>query len=342
MLIRSRAPLRLGMAGGGTDVSPYCDIYGGNVLSGTIDRYSYATIRTLENSRVRFVATDIQKTDELDVSQIYSLRGILDLHHAVYNRMVLDYNNGQGLPIEITTYTEAPIGSGLGSSSTMVVAMIKAFAEFLNLQLDNYKIADLAFQIERIDCKFDGGRQDHYSAAFGGINFLEFGSNGKTTVTPLELNKSILNELESSLILCFTGVSRESSKIINEQSTSVHMGSRDQLEAMHSIKSQAQILKEAMMCGNTAQLINSIQLGWEAKKMTSKSITNNKINAIYESAIHAGALAGKISGAGGGGYLWFFAPLEKKERVLDALTKLHCTVSSCHFTDIGAESWRTP
>ena len=161
MIIRARAPLRLGLAGGGTDVSPYCDIYGGYVLNATIDRYAYAVIKTLDEPVVRFVATDQQTEEVTAITEPLVLNGKLDLHKAVYSHMVQHFNGGKPIPMELSTFCDAPAGSGLGSSSTLVVVMIRAFAELLNLPLDDYTIAHLAYQIERVDCALQGGRQDH-------------------------------------------------------------------------------------------------------------------------------------------------------------------------------------
>ena len=169
MIVRARAPLRLGLAGGGTDVSPYCDVHGGYVLNATLDRYAYAVIKTLDEPYVRFVSTDQQKEKVKAVDEPLVLNGKLDLHKAVYNEIIQHYNGGKRIPLELSTFCDAPAGSGLGSSSTLVVVMIRAFAELLNLPLDDYALAHLAYKIERVDCGLQGGRQDQYSATFGGF-----------------------------------------------------------------------------------------------------------------------------------------------------------------------------
>jgi len=337
--IRARAPLRLGLAGGGTDVSPYCDTYGGYVLNATIDRYAYAVIKTLNEPLARFVATDQQIEEVTPAEAPLPLNGKLDLHKAVYNHIVLNYNDGKPIPLELSTFCDAPIGSGLGSSSTLVVAMIRAFAELLNLPLDDYAIAHMAYQIERVDCGLQGGRQDQYSATFGGVNFMEFYANERTIINPLRIKNWIICELEASLVLFFTGVSRESAHIIADQSSNVKSGSAEALEAMHGTKREALVMKDCLLRGDFSGLVESMRLGWENKKRSAKTVSNPHINTIYDAAIQAGALAGKVSGAGGGGFMWFFVPTEKRMDVIRTLNGFGGQTSNCHFTKHGTQAW---
>ncbi len=339
-VVRARAPLRLGLAGGGTDVSPYCDIHGGYVLNATIDRYAYAVIKTLDEPIVRFIATD-QQVEKVKPAEVpLPLNGKLDLHKAVYNHMVQHFNGGKPIPLELHTFCDAPAGSGLGSSSTLVVTMIRAFAELLNLPLDDYTIAHMAYQIERVDCSLAGGRQDQYSATFGGFNFMEFFADERAVINPLRIKNWIICELEASLVLFFTGVSRESAHIIADQSSNVKSGSADALEAMHGIKREALVMKECLLRGDFAGLVDSMRLGWENKKRSAKTVSNPHIDAIYDAAIQAGALAGKVSGAGGGGFMLFFVPTEKRMDVIRALNTFEGQVSNCHFTKHGTQAWR--
>ena len=340
MLIRARAPLRLGLAGGGTDVSPYCDIYGGSVLSAAIGRYAYVMIKTLPNPVLRFIATDQQAEKVKAIDQPLLLNGKLDLHKAVYMHMVQHFNDGKPIPMELSTFCDAPTGSGLGSSSTLVVVMIRAFAELLNLPLDDYAIAQMAYKIERVDCGLQGGRQDQYSATFGGFNFMEFYADERVVINSLRIKNWIICELEASLVLFFTGVSRESAKIIADQSNNMKAGDVDVMEAMHGMKREALVMKECLLRGNFAGLVDSMRLGWENKKRSAKTVSNPHIDAIYDTAIQAGALAGKVSGAGGGGFMLFFVPPEKRMAVIRALQRFEGQVSNCHFTKHGTQAWR--
>jgi len=339
-LVRARAPLRLGLAGGGTDVSPYCDIYGGFVLNAAVDRYAYAVITTLDEPVVRFVATDQQVQEVRSAEAPLPLNGKLDLHKAVYNHIVKNFNGGKPISLELSTFCDAPAGSGLGSSSTLVVVMIRAFAELLNLPLDDYTIAHMAYQIERVDCGLQGGRQDQYSATFGGFNFMEFYADERAVINPLRVKNWILCELEASLVLYFTGVSRESAYIIADQSSNVKSGAADALEAMHGIKREALTMKECLLRGDFEGLVESMRLGWENKKRSAKTVSNPQIDEIYEAACRSGALAGKVSGAGGGGFMWFFVPTEKRMDVIRTLNQFGGQVSNCHFTKNGTQAWR--
>lgn len=339
-LIRARAPLRLGLAGGGTDVSPYCDNHGGYVLNATIDRYAYAVISLLDEPRVRFVATDLQQTAEVDLDDPLAVGAPLDLHRVVYREMMDRYNGGKRIALQLSTFCDAPAGSGLGSSSTLVVVMIRAFVELLNLAMDDYEIAQLAFRIERVECGLGGGRQDQYSATFGGFNFMEFFAEGRALINPLRVKNWIICELEASLVLFYTGVSRSSASIIADQSGNVTAGAVDAIEAMHGIKREALVMKECLLRGDFAGIVQSMQAGWESKKRSARSVSNPHIEEIYDAACRAGALAGKVSGAGGGGFMMFMVPPEQRMSVMRTLARFDGQVSNCHFTKHGTQAWR--
>lgn len=339
LIIKARAPLRLGLAGGGTDISPYCDNYTGYILNLTIDRYAYAVIKKTKG-QIQFIAADLNKSESLPAQFPLSLTTGLRLHRAVYNHFVGVYNSGNPLEIELSTFCDAPAGSGLGSSSTLVVAMVKAFADLLNLSLDDYQIALTAYKIERDDCGLAGGRQDQYAATFGGVNFMEFYANNKTVVNPLRIKPWIINELEASTILFYTGVSRESANIIDEQAQGVSAGTISTIEALHGVKAEASEMKEALLKGDFKAITTSMIRGWENKKKSAKTVSNPFIESIFEAALKAGALAGKVSGAGGGGFMMFMVPTERRMNVIRKLSEFDGQVSNCHFTPDGCESWR--
>lgn len=339
MKIRARAPLRIGIAGGGTDVSPYCDVYGGYVLNAAIDRYAYTTITSTKDS-IEFVADDLSKTETCSLENFYKTSFSLRLHAAVYKYVIDKFNGGKPLPLRLSTFCDAPIGSGLGSSSTLVVSMLSAMATLLRVSLDDYELARTAFHIERDLCALKGGAQDQYAAAFGGVNFMEFYADRRVIVNPLRVKEHILCELESSLLLFFTGISRDSATIIDAQSKSLNKGNEKSLEAMHVVKEEARRMKEALLTGDFSTIIDSMRKGWENKKKSSEVVSNEKINKVFKIALDNGALAGKVSGAGGGGFILFFVPLENRLQVMKALEKEDGFVSRCHFTKKGVQAWQ--
>jgi D-glycero-alpha-D-manno-heptose-7-phosphate kinase len=342
MIVRARAPLRLGLAGGGTDVSPYCDLHGGLVLNSTIARYAYATLSTRQDSTVRFNATDQACSETLSIGHELSIDGKLPLHRAVYSEMMSTYNSGNLLPLEVTTFCDAPAGSGLGASSTLVVALVRAFVEYFNAPLDDYSIARLAYRIERTDCFLQGGHQDQYAATFGGFNFMEFYEQGRVVVNSLRVKNWIVCELEASLLLFHTGVSRESARIISDQRANVESRSEVTLEAMHALKHDAVAMKDCVVRGDLHGFVQSMRSGWENKKRTADKVTTTHIDEIHAAAIAAGASAGKVSGAGGGGFMMFFVTPDRRMDVARALARFDGQISNCNFTTQGTQAWRLP
>ncbi len=340
MLVRARAPLRLGLAGGGTDLSPYCEVHGGAVLNATIDRFAHVTLEPTDTGTVAFHASDIDEGWEGNVEADMPADGPLALHRGVYNRMVRSFCGGAPISCRMSTFCDAPPGSGLGSSSTLVVAMVKAFVELFSLPLGEYDIGHLAFEIERIDLGLMGGRQDQYAATFGGVNFMEFYAADRVIVNPLRIKNWILNELEASIVLFFTGQSRESAAIIAEQTANVAAKDSVSIEAMHQLKADAFTMKEQVLKGDIAGIARTLNRSWEAKRKTAHSVSNPKIERAFEAALSAGARAGKVSGAGGGGFITFIVDPARRLDVVRRLDREDGQVMECHFTKRGTEGWR--
>lgn len=343
MIYRSKAPLRLGLAGGGTDVSPYSDVFGGFVLNATINLYAYCTIEKTDDSCITINAHDASYQCCLPFSESLEIDGNAILVKGVFNRIVSDYpqhvDEMKG-GFRITTYNDAPIGSGLGTSSTMVVCILKCFAEWLSLPLGDYETARLAYEIERIDLGLAGGKQDQYAASFGGFNFMEFLTNDMVIVNPLRIKAWIRDELESSMILYFTGRSRQSAEIISEQQKNTSSGNTKTIDALHKIRQSSIDMKTALLMGDMTSVAQILGSAWEEKKKMAGAISNPMIQEAMDTALASGALAGKVSGAGGGGFIMLMADPTRRVDIVSALSKLGGTVVPFQFSDEGAKSWR--
>ena len=339
MKIRSKAPLRLGFAGGGSDVSPYSELYGGLILNATINLYAYCTIEETDDDSVTVAATDLGVSQTHSLGSELPIDGTLDLHKGVFNRVIKDFGVTPKA-CRITTYSDAPAGSGLGSSSTMVVCILKAFVEWYNLPMGDYEIARLAYQIERVDLGLSGGKQDQYAAAFGGFNYMEFLPDGNVIVNPLRVKRWIVDELESSIVLYYTGASRSSAAIIEEQKKNTSSGKSDAVEAMHRIKQSAIDMKRVLLEGNMEGFSRILGKAWEDKKKMASAITNPMIQAAFDVAFAAGATAGKVSGAGGGGFIIFMTDPAKRRLVINALNGMPGQVLGFQFSEGGTHGWK--
>lgn len=339
MIIRSKAPLRLGLAGGGSDVSPYSDLYGGLILNATINLYTYCTIEETDDDYIVINSHDAGCFKSYPSAKQLKIDGDASLIKGVYNRILNDFNL-EALSFKITTYNDAPAGSGLGTSSAMVVCILKAFIEWLSLPLGDYETSRLAYEIERKDLGLSGGKQDQYAAAFGGFNYMEFLKDDLVIVNPLKVKRWIVDELEASMVLFFTGASRSSAAIIDEQKKNTSSGKTSAVEAMHKIKQSAIDMKLALLKGDMKEFARILGEGWENKKKMADAITNPMIQEAFDVATNAGAMAGKVSGAGGGGFIMFVVEPTRKKDVINALDVLDGFVMPFQFSDGGAHGWK--
>jgi D-glycero-alpha-D-manno-heptose-7-phosphate kinase len=336
--VRSLAPLRLGLAGGGTDVSPYSDRFGGAILNATIDLFAFSNIEPRDDGKVAFHALDLDQHAEFDAASPFPAGAPLALHRGVYDRVMRDYNGGERIPLTLTTHCDAPVGSGLGSSSALVVSMLTAFAELLRLPLGEYDVARLAFDIERTDLGMQGGKQDQYAATFGGFNYMEF-QGDRVIVNPLRVRPDTIREIEYNLILYYMGSSRLSSEIISSQIRNVEQGKDSSIEAMHRLKEQASLQKEALLRRDLPAFGRLLSFGWEHKKEMSEKISNPAIEAVYARCMERGALGVKVSGAGGGGFMMIYADGHRKFDILEGLKEFPGEVIRFRFVSHGAEAW---
>jgi len=338
MIIRSKAPLRMGLAGGGTDVAPYSDLFGGAILNATINMYAYATIQPRQDNKIVLNSLDNNIHISFDSAKELEAVEPFILARGVYNRVIKEFDL-EPQSFELTTFVDAPPGSGLGTSSTLVVAILGAFAEWLNLPLGEYDMAHLAYEIERVDLNMAGGKQDQYAATFGGVNFMEFYKEDKVIVNPLRIKPIYLHELAFNLVLYYTETSRLSSKIIETQSRNVMDNVEVTIAATHNLKQQAILMKEAILKGNLDKIGEILDFGWQNKKNMAKGISNRMIDKIYKTAIENGASGGKISGAGGGGFMIFYCPNNSRNRVIESLMHFGGGIKRYEFTTNGLTTW---
>jgi D-glycero-alpha-D-manno-heptose-7-phosphate kinase len=333
--IRAKAPLRISFAGGGTDVPPYPEQEGGCVLNATIDSFAWGSLRPRNDANIKLESADLGIRLDFTVDSKMELNGELDLVKAAIKR--LNANNSHGF--DVFLHCDAPPGSGLGSSSALMVALVGLVKEFKNLPLTPYEIADLAYVIEREDLEIKGGLQDQYAATFGGFNFIEF-LKDRVIVNPLRIGNDTMNELEHNLLLCYTGKTRRSDEIIRDQTARFEGREKDTTSALNEQKDLAIEMKNALLRGRLDDFGQLLHTVWESKKRISPRISNSRIDEIYAEARKLGAIGGKITGAGGGGYLMFYCLFDKKHIVADRLRQMDVLPAEFAFERNGMQTWR--
>lgn len=337
MVFRARAPLRISFAGGGTDLPPYVNEHGGLVLSATIDRYAHATLRIRDDKVVRVRSLDYGASLELDINEPPPFDGNLDLIKGCLRRLNPFDKSQHGF--ELYLDTEAPPGSGLGASSALVVATIGALSEWRRLRLDRYELARMAWEIERHDVGVPGGLQDQYAATFGGVNLLEFKDQDNVIVNPLRVEQRILNELEYNMVLVYTGATRVSSGIIQSQIKGLADRDPSVIAATDEMKRLTSQAKDALLTGHLDHFATILHEEWLAKQRTNHSVSTPRIDEMYEEARTLGVVGGKVSGAGGGGFMFLYCPFDCKPEVSKRLVELGAEVMPVAFESQGMQSW---
>ncbi len=336
MIVRSKAPLRLSFAGGGTDVPPYPQERGGAVLSATIDKYAYASLIPSRDDSLTVQSLDYDVVTKYHVEEDFVFDGHLDLVKATVRRLLPPQ---QRSGMKLFLQSDAPPGSGLGSSSTVVVALVGVFKDWLRLPMTDYEHANIAYQIERVDLGIKGGMQDQYAATFGGFNFIEFVGD-TVIVNPLRVGTDHINELEYNLILCYTGAPRLSARILEHQIQNYVEKKANIVSALDMLKELAYAMKNALLRGRLDDFGDLLHQGWVNKQQLASQIATPEILELYEIARKYGALGGKITGAGGGGYLLLYCPFEKKHVVTEQLERLGGQVVRFGFEPRGIQTWR--
>ena len=339
--LRSKAPLRITFAGGGTDVSPYPEEKGGKVLNCTIDKFAFATLQVVAENGGTTSVESLDYNQKLLYSKPSDLlyNGELDLVKAALRVLRPARNGGHSQEaLHLYLHSDAPAGTGLGTSSTMAVALVGAFQRYLQQPWTSYEVAELAYRIEREELGLKGGRQDQYAAAFGGFNFIEF-ERGQTIVNPLKVQPDVLNELAYRLLLCYTGTGHFSPDIIEQQTRNYTEGKSETVEALDATKRLAIDMKNELLRGNLDEMGRLLDEGWKFKKRFTEAISNARIDALYAHARTAGALGGKVIGAGGGGYILLFCDFERRKQVAKAVTDSGGRVTDFSFEPNGLQTW---
>ncbi|MGA8722716.1 MAG: hypothetical protein WB557_32245 [Solirubrobacteraceae bacterium] len=334
-LYRAKAPLRVSFAGGGTDVTPFPEREGGLVLSATINRYAHGILRPRTDGRVSLESLDLGTALEYGAHDPIHYDGQLDLVKAAIQRVAaLDEARG----MDLFLHTAAPPGSGLGASSALMVSLIGLLRDFHRLALTEYEIADLAWEVERLDLGLKGGLQDQYAAAFGGFNFIEFHSDG-VIVNPLRIPRTTIDELEANLLLCFTGTTRAGDRIIDDQTSRYESNHRDTLEGLRVQKELASAMKDALLRGKLTDFGELLGTAWSYKKRMSPRISTPLVDEAYQAALDHGALGGKITGAGGGGFMLFYCRPGYRHRVAARMREIGLPETEFAFEPEGLRSW---
>lgn len=338
-IYRSKVPFRISLGGGGTDIASFSKNHTGAVINVTLHLFTHTSLQLRDDTNVTFewVNKDEREqhsfTNELDCS--YGLKLFKATHNHIFKRF-----NLEPIGYDIVTYQDVPTGSGLGTSSTLIVSLIGVYQELFNLPLGEYDIADMAVQIERNELKENGGKQDQYAAAFGGWNYMEFKGND-VIVNPLRIKDKIQNELANNIVLYYTNSTRKSSDILEEQIHRIENNSKTSILSLHALVEQAKMIKDCLIKGNISELGEMLDYGFKQKSQLANGIINSEISKIYETAIEAGATGGKISGAGGGGFMIFYCPNNTKYNVINALDKLKIGYyQPFTWTQFGLRTWQ--
>lgn len=334
MLFRAKAPLRLSFAGGGTDVPPFPEREGGCVLSATINRYAYGTLRPRQDRQVCIESVDFGLSVSYLMSDIPVYDGKLDLVKAAILKL-----GGGSNGLDLFLHSDAPPGSGLGASSAVMVTLVGLLKEFRNFPMADYEIADLAYTIERTELSIPGGLQDQYACAFGGFNFIEFLPD-RVIVNPLKISADVLNELQYNLVLCYTGQTRMSAHIIEDQVQRYTSGEADTLNALRELKRLTVEMKNALLRRRLDEFGELLHHVWEHKRRMSPKISTPELDEMYDVARREGALGGKITGAGGGGYMLLYCRYDRKHRVAEAVKQFGSVITDFAFEPMGLQTWR--
>ena len=338
-IFRSKVPFRISLGGGGTDMPDYCKHHIGAVINTTIRLFTHTSLLLRDDSKVTFKWVNKDEYEEHEFSNELDCSYGLKLFKATHNHICKRFKI-EPIGYDIVSYQDVPTGSGLGTSSTLIVSLIGVYMELFNLPLGEYDIAEMAIQIERIELKENGGKQDQYAAAFGGFNYMEFRGND-VIVNPIRIRDRVQDEIENNIVLYFTNFTRNSSDVLEEQVKKMSDNNTTSLLSLHALVEQAKLIKDCLIRGNIDELGEILDYGFQQKKLLAKGISTPEIELLYETALKAGATGGKISGAGGGGFMFFYCPNNTKYDVIKALDSLKMGYhQKFTFNKFGLRTWQ--
>lgn len=327
-----RSPVRISFGGGGTDLPSFYEQFGGAVLSAAINKYFYTILRARNDGRIQVISSDLRVFENWNDIANVSVQGTeLEIPLAVLK--ALNCNAA----FDLFLASEIPPGTGLGSSASVCVNILKTITDYMHTPLSKYALAEQAFSIARTFLKKHVGKQDEFAAAFGGLNYMTFHKDGGTTIDPLDLDNFTLEELQSNLMLFFTGSAHHSWTILREQEDSTLAHSSSTLHALHDVKALAVQMRDALVGGSLQAFGKLLHEGWQAKRRISSKISSPRIDRLYEIARNKGALGGKITGAGGGGFLLLFCEKDRQPAVRQALTDEGVSEMTFSFDTQGAQ-----
>jgi D-glycero-alpha-D-manno-heptose-7-phosphate kinase len=340
MFIRGKAPLRISFVGGGTDIPIYYEKHGGATLCSTINHYVRVSLSPRNDAGISIYSLDYDVGVKYQLEDKPVYHEALKLAQASVARLNDHTDKQEGF--DMSVQSDAPVGSGLGGSASLTVALLGTLREHFRLNhLDKRQIAELAYSIERVDLSISGGKQDQYETAFGGFNLIEFSAD-RIVVTPLRLSRDILNDLEHHCLLCYTGQTRTSAKVVDQLKASVQTGREETIENLKKTFNLVYEMKNALLCDELSCFAEMLDYAWQLKiRHHPETMLTPAISEMYYTAKHNGALAGKLLGAGSGGYLLLFCEGDKKRRVRECLEKIGGQFMDFSFVDEGMETWRS-
>ncbi|HXY48716.1 MAG TPA: hypothetical protein VEI01_04630 [Terriglobales bacterium] len=324
-----RSPVRISFGGGGTDLPAYYEEHGGVILSTTINKYFYTILSQRNDGNIQIISSDLRVMENCDALEKLPVKGSkLELPFAVLQTL------GHRVSVNLFLASEIPPGTGLGSSATVCVNLLKALSTYLRFPMSKYELAERAFCIAHDVLGKPVGKQDEYAAAFGGLNFITIATDGTTSVEPLNIPASIKRELQHNLMLFFTGAAHDSWSILRAQENS---SKGESVESLHQIRHLAHNMRRALIAGELNHFGRFLDEAWLTKKSLSSKISNRMIDELYALAKAKGALGGKIAGAGGGGFLLLYCEPPYQAAVREAFAQRNVPELRFEFESDGAQ-----